>query len=220
MDFIVIILGILVLVLVYYLYVKYVTSASSLVEKVDLKQGSKTIDEIDIANPGSSNYSYSTWVYVNTWNNTSEKSIIERVNGDGAGFKLFLDRTTPTLKVQITTGTSDQEVVVVTNNFPIQRWVYVCISMDSGVVDTYLDGKLVTSKKLAKVPVAPAGSIVLGNGGADIQLARVRRDASPMDPTTAWNNYLQGNGISGSSKYAVKLSVLKDNVEQKTFGIF
>lgn len=216
MDFIVIILGIIVLVLVYYLYVKYVSASSSLVEKVDLKQGSKTIDEIDIANPGASNYSYSTWVYVNTWNNISKKSIIKR----GTGFDLYLDQTTPTLKVDITTGTNTTETVTVTNNFPIQRWVYVCISMDSGVVDAYLDGKLVTSKKLTGVPVAPSGAIVLGGGSPDIQLARVRRDATPMDPTTAWNNYMQGNGISGSSKYAVKLSVLKDNVEQKSFGLF
>jgi hypothetical protein len=220
MDFIVIILGIIVLVLVYYLYVKYVTSASSLVEKVDLKQGSKTIDEIDISNPGASNYSYSTWVYVNTWNNTSKKSLIKRAPADADGFELYLDQTTPTLKVDIKTGTNTKETVTVTNNFPIQRWTYVCISLDSGVVDAYLDGKLVTSKKLSGVPASPSGSIVLGGGGPDIQLARVRRDTSPLDPTTAWNNYLQGNGISGSSKYAVNLSVLKDNVEQKKFNLF
>ena len=41
-----------------------------------------------------------------------------------------------------------------------------------------------------------------------------------MDPQTSWNNYLKGNGISGTSKYNVKLSVLQDNVEQKKFTLF
>ena len=229
MNTVVIILGITVLVLIYYLYVTFVSNTSSLITKIDLREEIKVISETDIPNSGSSRYTYSTWIYVNTWNNNSTKSIISRGtrtvdNVSVNDFKLYLDSNTPSLKIDIYgKGANNIDVpqtITATNNFPIQRWTYVNVSVDSTIVDVYLDGKLIYSKQLEFVPFTPSGSITIGGGNPDIQLARVNRQSTPMDPQTSLNNYLKGNGISGTSKYNVKLSVLQDNVEQKKFTLF
>jgi hypothetical protein len=38
--------------------------------------------------------------------------------------------------------------IVVTNNFPIQKWVHIGIVIDNKIMDVYLDGKMVKSVKL------------------------------------------------------------------------
>jgi hypothetical protein len=230
MNIVVIILGITVIILIYYLYVTFISNRSSLITKIDLNKETKTIAETDIPNSGSSRYAYSTWVYVNTWNNNSIKSIVSRgtrtVNGKSVNdFKLYLDSSTPSLKIDIygrdpVKNLDVPQTIIATNNFPIQRWTYVNVSVDGSIVDVYLDGKLVYSKQLQFIPFTPSGSIIIGGENQDIQLARLNRQASPMDPQTAWNTYLQGNGISGTSSYNVKLAVLQNDVEQKKFTLF
>jgi hypothetical protein len=37
--------------------------------------------------------------------------------------------------------------ILITDNYPIQKWCYIVISVDSAFIDCYLDGKLVLSQK-------------------------------------------------------------------------
>jgi hypothetical protein len=39
-----------------------------------------------------------------------------------------------------------------------------------------------------------------------------------MDPQTAWNNYLRGNGM-GRTNSNIKMAYLQDNVEKKYISI-
>jgi len=221
MNWAVIILGTLLVISAYLLFVLY-PSKTTLVEKMDLKQSNPDITYSSLSNPNASRYSYSTWIFVNTWSNLEEKTIFSRPSAAAGAndIRLYLDKDSPILKCDIMTET--KETIVLTDNFPIQKWVYVIVSVDNQIVDMYLDGKLVVSKKLAKMPVVPTGDIKFGGSGSpDIILSRFSRFTFPMDPQTAWSKYMDGNGITSNfPNYGMKLTVLKDGIDQKQIKFF
>jgi hypothetical protein len=157
-------------------------------------------------------------MYVNTWSSNNVKTIISR----GSDFSIKLDQTTPKLYCNFSSMTGDASSnILITNNFPIQKWTYLIVSVNSQIIDIYLDGKLVISQKLSYLPKVSTNDIALGDSNSpDIILAKLQRWPKTMDPQTAWNNYLQGNGISSTTNYNVKLSVLQDNIEQKKFTLY
>ena len=102
----------------------------------------------------------------------------------------------------------------ITNNFPLQKWVYLVISVDNTVVDCYLDGKLIKSVKAKQVNPTRESDLVFGLG-FDAYIAQFQRWTNPLDPQSVWNSYVSGSGstLAGTdSNYNVALSVLKDNV--------
>lgn len=235
MNITVIALGIVVIVLLYFLF-KMVYSQYTNATKIYLKDGTKSVNTTDLKNAGSTRYNYATWMYVNTWSNTRTKSIISRKSQIAPGssyttttpdFMLWLDTTSPALKCffakngSTTTppATPNMPSITITNNFPIQKWVYVIISVDNQIVDCYIDGKLTISSKLSDPPMISTEPIMFGDGGnPDIYLVSPIRTPSPMDPQTAWNNYLGGNGM-GSTNTNIKMSYIQDNIEKKYFSI-
>lgn len=217
MNPVVIFLGIVVVLLLWYLYTYYLTANSLSNGQVNLNNGTVAIPAKNLANPGSANFSYGVWVYVNSWNNQVTKTIISR--GD---FNIKLGASQPTLQCQL--PTSPTSTVTVTNSFPIQKWVYIVVSVDGTTMDAYLDGKLVLSKQLINPTVSnTTADLKLGDAtnNPDIYLTKVNWWPTAMNPQLAWNYYLQGNGLSSSSSnYNVKLEVLQDNVQQKQFTLF
>jgi hypothetical protein len=163
------------------------------------------------------------WVYVNSWNNNLTKTIFGRANN----IKLYLGMNTPTLKCDIST-INGTESVNITDNFPLQKWVYIIVSVDGRIIDCYINGKLVKSQKLSNDTTQPgdavASPIVMGN--FDATLANLTRTITPMDPQTAWNNYNKGNGMSGSGglfsmgSYGANLSLIKDSIQFSNIKLF
>lgn len=226
MNFVVILLGILVILLLYYLYTTYMVTSSKLSSYLDLKTSNTAISYTTIASRDSQRYAYGVWIYVNSWNSTNEKTIISRGTSTSTpDFKLVIGQTTPTLTCTIGKNTSTdpgESAFIITDNFPLQKWTCVVVSIDSQIVDFYLDGKIVKSRKLPYVPKVSKSNIEIGDKTLpDIYLASLNRWPTPMDPQTAWNNYLQGTGIPNTSTGTnLKLSVLQDNITQKTFSLY
>lgn len=218
MDYTVIVLGIIIVFLLYYLYVNYIGAVKTMTKSANLNIQQPTITTID--KPSNLNYSYGVWLYVNSWNNTQLKTIFGRTNN----IKLYLDTNTPTLKCDITTMSNQNETIIITDNYPLQRWVYIIVSVDGRIVDCYINGKLVRSQKLnndAKQPNdATTSPIIMGN--FDATIANLARTITPMDPQTAWNNYNKGNGMSGggSGSYGVNLSLIKDSIQFSNIKLF
>lgn len=219
MNFVVILLGILVILLLYYLYTTYMVTSSKLSSYLDLNKSNTAIQYSTLASRDSQRYSYGVWIYVNSWNSTNKKPIISRGTTSAPDFKLEIGDTTTTLTCIIG---DTQSSIKITDNFPLQKWTYVIVSIDSQIVDFYLDGKIVKSMKLTYVPKVSKSNIEIGDKTLpDIYLASLNRWPTPMDPQTAWNNYLQGNGLPNTSTGTnLKLSVLQDNITQKTFSLY
>jgi hypothetical protein len=228
-----IILIIVILLLVYVLYAYLTATVTKLSSSASLKTVTPPIT--DVSSPRNTRYGYTVWVYVNTWDNNSAKTIFSRPKN----IKLYLDNTSPTLKMDLTMNdtAASTSTMVITNNFPLQKWVCVAISVDNQFADAYLDGKLIKSHRFysenGAMPAIPSDSttspIYLGNSEAttnfgpfDAFISEFKRWTAPIDPQTAWDTYLAGNGTNSVSRafssYGIDVSVLKNNVEQTRFS--
>jgi hypothetical protein len=141
----------------------------------------------------------------------------------------------------MTSGTD--KTITITDNFPIQKWTHVIVSLDNQFMDIYLDGKLVMSQRLftppsvtgaaaaqPKTPPDNPAPIYLGNSGStaftpfDAYIATFIRWTKPMDPQLAWNTYMSGNGGNSItnmfSSYNLNLSVLKNNVQTANYSLY
>ena len=95
-------------------------------------------------------YSVGVCIYVNSFTTVGKPFITHgnsAINGSSQSnpwlFDLRLDNTTPTLYTDIAVGTQAAnmtESIVISNNFPIQIWVYVIVVVSSNYVDVYMDG--------------------------------------------------------------------------------
>jgi hypothetical protein len=221
-----IILGIVITILIYVLYKFFRNDTGAILTKTsNLNTTNDTTVAItsgSISSGQSTIYSYGLWLYVNTWS-TNAKTIFRRQNTSSTNdIKLYLDTTTPTLKCDFYTGSTNLETVNITTNFPIQKWVHIIVSVDNKIVDTYLDGKLITSQQLNGIPTVSEGNIYLGK--FDAYMANFQNWNSAMDPQTAWKTYMSGNGGNAISKmfksYGLDFSLKKDNVEQYKLNVF
>jgi hypothetical protein len=214
----------IILLYILYLYFQNYTTVSSGV--VNLNQ---TVPSVIVGdNPSTYQYSIGAWVYVNSWNNNNFKPLVTIPNQ----FSLYLDQTTPTLYFDVAQNCGgNKEVkptppIVVTSDFPLQRWTYVTLVVDNYFIDMYLDGKLVQSVKLNCMQAIPTGSVSIYMGGTpavtnDIMLAKVYRWSYTLAPRDVWNNYIVGNGVSSSfNSYGMAIDILKNNTTQNTFRIF
>ena len=225
MNWIYIILGVMIVILLYVLYINYFsTSRTKLIKETTLNSAS--IPGITITDaPTSTRYAYGIWLYVNTWNNSNTKPIFSRPGQ----IAVYLDNNTPTLYCDISqncTGTITPTThMQITQNFPIQKWTYVTVNVDNQFVDMYLDGKLVKSIQLGcqlSTPPKDALMFLGGNQANDILVAAFHRWSLPQSPQDVYNEYMKGNGISNNmmASYGVKMTVLKDKIEQTSVNLF
>ena len=234
MSPIAIILGIVVIILIYILYKYFTTTTSTLGTIIDLSKTSTSTaftKKGDVVNSTSTRYAYGVWVYIDNWDSNQKKDIFYRnkvaassPTPEHSDIRLYLDQFSPILKCEFYTNISPSlptETITITNNFAVQKWVYVIISVDNKIIDCYIDGKLVTSQQLQNQPIVNDTDIFVGKFNA--HLAKFQRITSPVDPQTAWSNYMSGNGGNSLKKmfssYGVDVSFKKDNIEQQKFSI-
>ena len=228
MNIVTIILWIIIILLLYYVYTKFLTASTSLIaSQINLNNTNATLPFSNFKSGYSSQYSYGVWVYVNSWNTNNVKTIFSRNGALGIGgntytdFTLQLDNITPNLYCYLgLQGAATPQKILVTPNFPIQSWTYVVISVDNQIVDAYINGKFVLSSKMPNMPVVSTSDIAMGDSGLpDIFLMGLTRWDYPMDPQTVWTTYLKGNGQS-SSNFNMKVTTYQNNVEQSQFSLF
>lgn len=211
-----IVLGtILIIIIVFMLFQDYFTGKTKLEKQQHLLKNSPAdIESSKLASPGAVNFTYTIWVFVNSMNTGT---IFNR-DGD-----THLRLEQPTGKLIAEMGTN-KEKIEITNNFPMQKWVCVTISVNQKIMDAYIDGKMVKSVKLSEsFNVTKDSPITFGND-VDIYISNFERVPSPTDPKSAYDKYLAGSG--GASLIStllgnlnVNLSVLQNNVETSRYAL-
>jgi len=230
MNYLLILLGIVLIFVFYIIYIKLLGNKSVLSKNTYLKTSVPAVDLNTLAKPGSSRYAYSFWLHVNNLTATVPVFTVFRGSGDTTGiFKVELNPSGIILNLKLASGTNNigdgsALTIPITPNFPLQKWVFVIISLDNKQLDLYLDGKIVNSRMLTITPAVPDGSspsIAFGNG--DMFISQLNRQTTPMDPQTAWSAYMSGNGNGFSSlfsSYGLNLIFSKDQVEQQNIAVF
>ena len=228
MNTAVIILGVLLIVVTYLVFFVF-TGSQSLTAKVDLGSLQTSITSDKISDPGSVRYSFESWVYVYQFDGTGGKYLFSRTGTTpGKNIGLRFDANTPTLNLEYisispTNGSKVSKTLVVYNNFPIQTWTHVIVSVDNNYIDVYMNGKLV--KSINESLEAPSTSSSIDYGTPKAYLAKFVRNTYPIDPQTAFDHYSSGNGESSSIKsmignYGATIVFNKDAAEYSKIQVF
>jgi hypothetical protein len=227
MNVTVIILGIVVVFLLYILYQYFTSKSNKLATQTSLLGMNKAITVG--TNASGTRYALGIWIYVNSWSMNSNIKTIYTLPGK---ISLFLEPTSPTLNVSIGVQGQANTVIAITNNFPIQKWTYVTVSVDNTFIDCYIDGKLIKSALINGTQNPPSESppyIYLGGNdtpyrGNDITIADFYRWTSPLVPSDVWTKYMKGNGQNGLTSmfnnYGLDVTLLKNQVVSTSYSIF
>ena len=228
MDTTFIFLGVAVVILLYTIFY-FMNGKDSLATKMDLQQIQPDIAVDKLTKPESVKYSFELWTYVYGSNDPSiqgkyffsrEAASIGKIN---IGLKMGL--TTPSLILEYNKKDSTNSTpVVITDNFPLQTWQHVIVSVDNNYIDVYLNGKLVKSIKDATIETPSTTSPVsFSKTPFKTYLAKFTRTITPTDPQTAWNNYLSGNGENPlknlMGNYGVSMAFKKDGQDAYTLPL-
>ena len=219
MNVIVIILSIFVVFLLYILINYFSNNSTKLASETSLLSNNVIVPVK--SSPNATRYALSIWLCVNSWNNYDK--IIYEFPGK---IKLYLDTTTPTLKVNIGT-VKDPVIIIITPNFPLQKWTYVTVSVDNYFVDCYIDGKLIKSIKLenlqstnTEATIYIGGKVTTAN---DTLISNFYRWTNALAPHEVWNQYIKGNGSNFLSRtfssYGLDINLKKDNIISSTIHL-
>lgn len=225
MNTAVIILGVLLIVVTYLVFFVF-TGSQSLTAKVDLGSQQTEITSDKISDPGSVRYSFETWVYVYQFDGTG-KYLFYRNGTGGKNIGLKFDSQSPILKLDYvyinSRNAETPNTLVISNNFPIQTWTHVIVSVDNNYIDVYMNGKLVKSINVKLEAPSTTNPIVYEITKA--YLAKFVRNTYPIDPQTAWDHYSSGNGMSSSvssmmGNYGATITFNKDAAEYSKLQLF
>jgi len=225
MNYLFIILGIVAVIFLYFIYSFLFPSKSKVANKNYLANGVQDVSFEKLENPSSAKYSLEVWIYANSLSDGGEtstsaggisankKSCIFEVTG---AYHLDLFKDTTLAFNNTSTATSP---VITVPNFPLQRWVYLVISVDNTLVDLYLDGKLIRSIKTNAATALPQITSTFKFGSGDIYIAGMNRTATTTDSNTVFKNYMQGNAGLKLPGYNISLDFLKNSAVAQNIPI-
>lgn len=215
MNFVLIIVGFVVIAALYLLY-KYFANQPLSTGLVKLDGGSKIeLPYEKLTNPGSSTFSYEMWLFIST----GSPVIFYRggtVIGD-CHFGLQINGGNLEIKATKDTATTSNTILSV-NTFPYQKWVHVVINViNKKTVELYMNGKLVeTAKSEFDIKHTKTSSLVVGtgeSGNTNSYLTRFFRTDKVLTADDVWKNYIKGNGVSNVLsnfiKYNMNISITK-----------
>jgi len=215
MDFTAILLIFILVVIIYLFYVYFIATTNRIVNSLYLNQTGGNLDTTITTSPTVTSFSVGLWIYFNSWNTGTSKNIIKMKTDKGNQFlSLDLGDTKPELSTTVTIPESAVPKIIITENFPVQKWVYVIVSVSGSIVDCYLDGRLISSYQLGgsgSIGVAGSQAIVVSYGkNVDAYIYNFERYLYPMDTSTAQTKYYYGAPTASTGNaYNVTVSVTK-----------
>lgn len=211
-------------VIVYILYILYFrpNSVNEVPGEINLSQSPPAVTTI--IKPGSINFTYSLWMYVNQWQTGSAKVIFRSKNASSVFHTLKLGQADPTLTFEVQNdGTAaNMESINITSAFPLQKWMHLTICVSGQIMDFYLNGKMVKSVQNRIAPTIDITTIEFGTG-FDCYIRKFKRSLETVSQEQVNNDYLAGNGMMGLSSATSlegRVEILKDSQVQTSVKLF
>jgi hypothetical protein len=219
MNYTLVIMGIILVIIVYILYKVIDEKGRTISGKMDLNKGASAVNVKNTGKPDSTRYYIGAWLYVNK---VATDTDIFKINQSTDDYLKLHLTSSAVLKYIAKTDTGTATHVIM-DNFPLQKWVYVVISVDNTVVDLYIDGKLIRSHKVDGISQVNENSDIVFDQ-LDAFIAKMEREPKPMDPSYAWTKYMEGNGGNYFSKmlsnYGGTLTLTKNDMDVRDFQLF
>lgn len=231
-----IIMFVVIFILVYIIYYYFIQQKNMLMSGTT---SGTQVTVIPAPTDTSTNFTYSIWFNINDWNYNYGKPKILFSRGDSSATPLqavcpevSFDgmQNNLTIKMQVSDSTTSTNTTGVQQTFtipniPIQRWTHLLISVYGRSLDTYLDGKMVSTSILSNVALIDRTLplYVSPGGGFNGWTRQFQYWANATDPQTAWNIYQQGDGSNIFSNifgnYGLQVSLLNGGTVQNTITI-
>ena len=225
MDLILVILGIILIIVLYYFLSSGETTVLS--NKLDLSIRQTPIPKEKISEPSSRKYSYEMWLYFYNFN-ASSNYIVSRESSSSSSSSvkknigLKFDTSSPKLILEYT-ATGATKTIPITDNFPLQTWTHLIVSVDDKYIDVYMNGKLIKSIQDSSIDT-PNANATIDYGIVNCYLAKLSRSVLPTDPQTAWDKYSAGNGENPFAKYlssfGLTMTLQKNNQDYSKVTLF
>jgi hypothetical protein len=223
MDLILVFLGIILVIVLYYFLSSGETTVLS--NKLDLSIPQTSIPKEKISEPSSRKYSYEMWLYGYNFNASSNYIVSRASSSSGKNIGVKFDTSSPKLMLEYTaTGatTGITKTIPITDNFPLQTWTHLIVSVDDKYIDVYMNGKLI--KSIQDSIETPSATATIDYGIVNCYLAKLSRSVLPTDPQTAWDKYSAGNGENPFAKYlsnfGLTMTLQKNNQDYSKVTLF
>lgn len=222
MDPIVIIIGVVIVIALYFLY-RYLSN-NTLVSDVRSLKTAKNNEATELTNPGSNKFSYQFWLFVVSAP-TAAGVVLQR----GNDFGIFLNKTELFINTKDNATSPVTRKIMITDKMPIQKWTYIAVNKydSSNIVEMYVNGKLVSTVSMDANNIITNKSTQLTIGGTtslDAYITQLVRLPDVVSSDTVWSNYLSGNGQANLSNYLANydfaMSISKDDVLQRRYQLF
>jgi hypothetical protein len=235
MNYLAIGLGFVIVVLIYFLYI-YFTNNTLTAGLTKLDTQVTTWPATKLTKPGSTDYSYQGWFYINNAPSNGYYMFYRKgTSNNGVGIGLALNGQTLAVYTNTSNAnpsvaiTSDTLLMTATTQFPIQKWVYVVLNVTAmKVIEVYLNGKLVQTVQVTPSALnnpSAQSDLVVGNQNlTNGYVTKFIRLPSTLPANTVWTNYLSGNGLNSMLAYIlpydINMAITKDNIVQQQYKIF
>lgn len=230
MNYMLIIIGFIVVVAIYMLYV-YFTNATLTSGVIDLSKTTEyTYDKLK--SPNSKIYSLAAWIFM-TGQTGQGGFIIKRQSTEDEKINIGLYFNGTTLELFGGAAPSGNpptnKLFTVTNQLPLQKWVYVVVNVNGDLVEVYLNGKIVKTVQLTSTTLtsnfSPSATLKVGGSSIKGYITQFSMVPEIIGASKVWKNYLSGNGIGNQflnyfMPYNINMTVTKDDVLQRQFSIF
>jgi len=232
MNYTLIGLGVILCVIIYMMF-RFISEQGKTVTSIVTLDGATTNPDVpfsSLSSPTSSRYYLSFWINVvnapSSGNETTLFKIVNPVNTDIVRVSLTSTSELKYSMAEQSPGSTNSHTIM--TNFPLQKWVYVILSVDGKTIDLYIDGKMIRSENLVNLPVTTTkdSKFVFTNAAstAVVHMAKFERNPTAVDPSTAWSNYIAGNGgnyfSNLLSSYGATFTLTKDNLDVNKFSLF
>jgi hypothetical protein len=243
MDTSQIIIGIVIVLVIYLLYLWFFGDGTrSYLSGMHSATKELMISPANLPRGGSSDYTYSIWLYINNWNYRvgEKKDVFARGDSNNPSPIVSLGANLNNVEVSLGTwpgaggqgGQGGQVSTCTLENVPLQAWANVIMTLNNRSLDLYLDGKLVRTCVLPGVPIQSSGEplVVCGKsktasaGGFDGHISNFQYFARAINPREAYAIYREGPGGSNwftnlINKYRIKVAFMNNNIEVNSFEI-
>lgn len=157
-----------VIVLIYLVYYTYTFNATLLLSSIT---PANTITMITPPVPAtgtiSQSFTFSIWINVNDWN--INKGFYKNIISYGKSVYVSLAPNTNDVVIALNTGTigaPSYKAMTVVSNIPLQTWVHLAFTMQGATLDTYMNGRIVSTNLIGPSYVVPSSNdkIILAGG--------------------------------------------------------
>lgn len=211
MDFVLIIVGFVIVVALYLLYTYFANQplTSGLVKLDGTSSITTTYDKL--LNPGAGTFHYEMWLFISS----GSPVIFYRGDAVNPDFRLSIDNGK--LKID---GKSEKglRTIMGLDGFPYQKWVHIVINViGKKTVELFINGKLIqTVQPELEISTTKTSNLVVGTGSPNLlnsYLTRFFRKDKILSADAVWANYIKGNGVSSGLsnfiKYNMNVSITK-----------